>query len=59
MTERDFQIYFARVCLAQCRVFRRREVPEVSNFFWTLLAMAREARRKAEEMRDPQGDLFA
>ena len=59
MTEREFQIYFARVCLAQCRVFRMREVPGVANFFWTLLGMAQGARRKAAAMRDPQGDLFA
>ncbi|MDE1988871.1 MAG: hypothetical protein KGI82_00235 [Betaproteobacteria bacterium] len=60
MNERQFQIYMARVFLAQARAFGERENPGVAGFFWTLLDWARAARIAAASMeKGIQGDLFA
>ncbi len=52
--ERDFAIYYARVLLAQARIFRMRRN---TRFHFRLLAMAGNARRKAASFRhDNDGD---
>ena len=60
MTEREFLLHFARVCIAQARVFAQREKHHVSAFAFVLLEMAGQARRDAQAITDAaQGDLFA
>ena len=60
MTEREFQLHFARACIAQARVFAQRENPHVSAFAFVLLEMAGQARRDAQAITEvAQGELFA
>ena len=60
MTEREFLLHFARVCLAQSRAISQRGNTHVAAFGWTLLDWAANARRDAQAITDAaQGDLFA
>ena len=60
MTEREFQLHFARVCIAQSRAISARENTHVAAFGWTLLDWAANARRDAQAITDvAQGELFA
>jgi hypothetical protein len=57
MTERAFQLHCARVYLAEAG--RRRRHPQNKDFYWTLMGMVADCRRRYVEMRDPAtGDLF-
>lgn len=58
MSDRAFQIHYAKVLLAQARHFRTRQ-PHNRNFCFALLAWAAKARRNAMAMREPvQGSLL-
>ena len=60
MTEREFLIHYARVCLAQSRAISARGNTHVAAFGWTLLDWAANARRDAQAITEvAQRELFA
>lgn len=57
MTDRQLQLHCARVYLAEAG--RRRHHPQNKDFYWTLMGMVADCRRRFMVMREPvTGDLF-
>lgn len=53
MTKREIAIHSAKVHLSEARNRRA-----CGDFYWILLAWARNARLRAQKESDPQGELF-